>query len=152
MDFGTQIFNFFSSWCNWVQAIWCLEMLYVQWVLCHFITHFGHVSQKQRGQKQYIWSTHTQICIIIITTWFFIFSHSEHCFFIESIFHLIWVFELEVLEISYSWELFAVFSFSWLFVCLFVFFFFFFFFWVVISLSGSQDHGWWNECYELVIQ
>jgi hypothetical protein len=28
----------------------------------------------------------------------------------------------------------------------------FFCFWVVISLSGSQYHGWWNECYELVIQ
>jgi hypothetical protein len=34
-----------------------------------------------------------------------------------------------------------------LFVCLFVFFFL-----VVISLSGSQDRGQWNECYELVIQ
>jgi hypothetical protein len=30
---------------------------------------------------------------------FSFFSHSKHCFFIEAIFHLIWVFELEGLEI-----------------------------------------------------
>jgi hypothetical protein len=53
MDFGTQIFNFFlldAIGCQQFDALKC----YVQWVLCDFVTHFGHISQKQRGQKHYI--------------------------------------------------------------------------------------------------
>jgi hypothetical protein len=52
MDFGTQIFKFFFFLMQLGASKFDALKCYVQWVLCHFVTHFGHISQKQRGQKK----------------------------------------------------------------------------------------------------
>jgi hypothetical protein len=55
MDFGTQIFSFFFFLMQLGASKFDALKCYVQWVLCDFVTHFGHISQKQKRTKtQYI--------------------------------------------------------------------------------------------------
>ncbi len=170
IDSGTLIFVFLDRiGCN--KKVWILEPRFLIFFLLHVIgcqqfdalnamsngccvilSPILDIFHKSKEDKNTIYDLHTHKFVLLL-------PHDFSFFHIPSIASSLSLFSTWFGYLSLKcWKsrtpknfLQFFFFFFFFFVCLFVFLQFFCF-WVVISLSGSQYHGWWNECYELVIQ